>query len=111
MTLAGINDGDDFQQEADAAMLREQHIEKLIRYAFQKVGLAVDTKMSAVMYEDSTREATVSLEEQPMGQPLEEIVTLTKSGIGSNFRIAVSSDMCLEIIFDVDPNMDNAQID
>lgn len=109
LALAGLKEDYD-QDAADAALEREQHIEKLIRHAFAKAHLPIDSGMSAVMYDDATREATVTLEEEPRGYPIERLVVLASSGIGADIRMTANGDRCVEITFKVPAELDHAQI-
>ena len=88
---------------------RESHIVKLIKYAFDKIGLVINHNNYSISYEHDTRQAEVRLESPIDGIPLTQLVKLRESGLSEEYNI-VSSDGDLWINFSVMPEMDNAQI-
>jgi hypothetical protein len=91
---------------------REKHVEAAIRYAFGKVGLAINYNSHSVSYEDSTREAEVTLEDQEVD--LQQLSKLAATGLAeggglSGYKVAWGSD-ALSIHFKVARAIDDAQI-
>ena len=101
-------DDDAFSQSMD----REKHVETLIRYAFDKVGLPINYNNYSVSYEDSTRDAEVTLEDQEV--TIEQLNKLVETGLAEGtgpaaYKVAWGSD-ALSIHFKVARAIDDAQI-
>lgn len=103
-TLAGIEpDNDDASM---AAMDREKKVEKLIRHAFEKIGLEINYNNYSVLYNDETREATVSLEDDRI--PLDQLKRLNDTGLAAEYVIIFHSGG-LGVEFKVSAELDNAE--
>jgi len=79
LSLAGITEAhyDDQQQAAaDEAMMAERRVEQYIRQKFASLKLTIAHHMSAVIYDPTTREAEVTLEESFSGYSVEALASL-----------------------------------
>ena len=99
-------------RESDAQYAREAHVEKLIRYAFSKIGLPINYNNYSISYEDSTREAEVTLEDQEV--TLADLTKLIDTGLAegaglSAYKVVWGSD-ALSVHFRVAAAIDQAQI-
>ena len=103
--LSGLTEDND--DEFMAALAREKHVEAMIRHAFEKIGLEINYNNHSVAYEDSTREATVDLEDFEFD--LAQLNKLYATGLSKAFRIIGRSDH-IAVEFVVDPAMDHAAI-
>jgi len=95
--------------EDDARYAREKHIESLIKYAFEKIGLTINYNNFSIMYEDSTREAEVRLEGEVDGISLTQMTKLRETGLAEEYFLS-AHDGDLWIKFKVVPELDHAQI-
>jgi hypothetical protein len=100
-------DDDENDDEMMAGMDREKHIEKLIRFAFNKIGLEIGLNSYSVSYEDSTRNAEVQLEETSI--TLDTLLRLRDTGLSDNFTVEHGAD-ALSILFKASPDLDHAAI-
>ncbi len=106
-----------FDEDAEEEALsqsydREKHVESLIRFAFDKVGLPINYNNYSVRYEDSTREAEVVIEDQAVS--FDKLAALATTGLAEGtglaaYRVEWSSD-ALVIAFRVADEMDHARI-
>lgn len=99
------NDGDDFGD-------REHHVEQMIRFAFDKLGLTINHNSYAVQYDASSRAAEVTLEDQEVS--LSQLARLAETGLAqdnslSGFTIHWTSN-ALMIAFAVSVDLDQATI-
>lgn len=92
--------------EADARYDLEARIEKNVVYAFTKVGIDLIDGHNIYFDDEETIEAQVDYDVN--GIPLEKLVALSQSGIGSNFSVAPSGDHMM-IRFKVDINLASAR--
>ncbi len=92
----------------DSHMDREAHVEKLIRFAFDKVGLQVNYSSHAIFYDDATRQAEVSLEDNAVS--LSTLWKLHDTGLAEgDYNVEHGRDS-ITITFKVKGDMDFAQI-
>jgi len=105
--LSGLVENDHDDDALLDAIAREKHIEKLIRHAFEKIGLEINYDNNSVLYEDSTREASVDLEDFEADLAL--LNKLFTTGLSKAFRIFSRADH-LAVTFIVDPMLDQAAI-
>ncbi len=92
----------------EKAYAREKHIEQLIRFAFKKLGLQINTDISYdVVYEDSDREASVTLHDEPIS--VKVLTKLFETGLADDYIFEHSSHG-FRITFTVKPELDNAKI-
>ena len=99
LALAGIHEST--PEEGDATVQREQQIEGAVRDVFGKLGLEIDTKLSAVVYFERTQDVSVTLYENPQGYPLHALAALQESGLGTDYRIEADGDRCVVVTFKV----------
>lgn len=94
--------------EDTAFMDREKNIEALIRFAFDKIGLTVNYNNYSVNYEDATREAEVTLEDNSV--PLTHLLRLQSTGLADgDYNVRHGHD-ALHITFVVAPDLDHARL-
>lgn len=86
---------------------REAKIEKLIRYAFEKIKLEINYTNHSVYYEDDTREASVRLETPADGFSLKHLNALADTGLSDDFKVN-TSDGALVVTFIVSEQLDDA---
>ena len=91
----------------DETYSREEKIEGLIRYAFNKIKLDINYNNFSVSYEDSTREAEVKLETPYDGFSLNELSKLEETGLSNEYKL-VARNGDLVVLFKVDANLDDA---
>ena len=109
--LAGLNedaDEESYDHDADARLDRQKHVETLIRHAFSKLGLDIADSNIGVMYDETTREAEVLLDD--VATSLTSLAGLLGSGLGTDYKVRANADMNIEVSFKVDPALDNATI-
>ena len=104
-TLAGIESDDD--DAFMAAIDREKKIDKLIRHAFEKIGLQINYNNHSVLYDDETREATVSLEDDRI--PMQQLRRLSETGLAAEYDI-IFHGAGLGVEFKVSAELDNAEV-
>ncbi len=95
------------QEEYEKANTREKHIEGLIRFAFEKIGLEINYNNFSVHYEDATRMAEVRLEEQIGGISLTTLNRLNETGLSESYALEAGSDGIV-VIFQVSRELDDA---
>lgn len=89
-------------------MDREAHVEKLIRFAFEKIGLQINHASYSVSYDDDTREATVHLED--FAVPLLVLMKLHDTGLAEGDYTVETGNNGITVLFKVKPDMDFAHI-
>lgn len=98
----------DSDSEDEAVFEREKHVEKLIRYAFDRVGLLISDRSNSVIYfEENEREAEVRLDESDFD--LDDLLKLKNTGLSDKFQIS-AHDFEIWVKFKVDPILDSAKI-
>ena len=95
------------QENYEKATIREKHIEGLIRFAFEKIGLEINYNNYSVHYEDESRKAEVRLEELADGIPLALLNRLNETGLSDAYAIH-GADGCLDVHFTVSRELDDA---
>lgn len=102
------DNGYDIEAE-DAMMAREEKINKLIQYAFDRIGLPISDGFGIIYDESNEREATVTLEDNAFGYSISLLSKLHSSGLSDEYLIR-PGNLELEITFKVKKELDNANI-
>lgn len=93
----------------DARMFREQKIENLIRYAFDRIDLPISDSFGVIYDEGQDREATVTLEDNVHGYSSKSLNRLYETGLSDDYLIR-PGNLELEIVFKVKQELDNVEI-
>lgn len=102
-------ESDDETEGDDFAWEREKHVMKLIRFAFDKIGLRISDNSYGLTYTDEDREADVVLDEVVDGFSLDHLMRLRETGLSDDYRID-ARDHEIAVKFKVHPDIDNAKL-
>lgn len=91
----------------------DTHIEKLVRHAFEKVGIEINYNNYAVTFDEDTREVEVKIEGEEI--TLDALIRLTASGLAEDsstkgYRVRHVNDY-LAIVFTASSLLDGATIE
>jgi hypothetical protein len=90
------------------SMDREDHIVRLIRFAFEKIDLAINYNNHSVTYEDATREACVILEQDSIS--INKLALLYQTGLSDQDFVIEKGHDALRVVFTVRVDLDQAEI-
>ena len=105
--ILSSDEADDYDDRADDdRFARESKIKQLIQVGFKRAGLAIaDDDGPAIFYDESDREATVTLEESDLD--IDRLLRLKQTGLSDRYRVH-ASNFALDIVFIVSPALDRA---
>jgi len=99
------------EEDDDALMTREENIQKLIHYAFDRIGLPIETDGFGVIYdEDNDREAIVTIKDNVYGYSTKQLSHLEKTGLSDEYLVRPGTQNELEIVFKVKEELDQANL-